>query len=127
MNNQKKTEPTITPASSIVRTRTDDFIARYANYSHIESSLWDSKILFGQTDQVLGNTVPIHSAVTLPWPQLKVLTYFLSLHLAAHENDNGRIKIPPGIIPLVAPDAVFRKLYEQFIAANPEAVQEEDK
>jgi hypothetical protein len=127
MNDQTKTEPTITPGAKIVRQRTADFIARYANYSHIESSLWDAKILFGQTDQTLGDTVPIHTALTLPWSQLKVLSYFLGVHLAAYEADNGRIKIPSGIVPLAPPNVAFRELYEKFIATNPEAAPEEEK
>jgi hypothetical protein len=128
MNNDKKTE-TQTPgqAAEIVRQRTDDFISRYANYSHIESSLWDSKIIFGQTDAPLGNTVPVHSAITVPWPQLKVLSYFLGIHLAAYEADNGRIKIPPGIVPPAPLGSVFRKLYDEFIAENPEAAPQDNK
>jgi hypothetical protein len=121
MNNQKKTDPPTIPDKEIVRQRTEDFVSRYANYSHIESSLWDSKILFGQTDQTLGNTVPVHTAMTFPWPQLKVLAYFLSVHLAAHEADNGRIKVLTGIIPEPSPTAIFRGMYEKFIAENPEA------
>jgi hypothetical protein len=127
MNNQTKTEPIITPAAEIVRQRSADFIERYANYAHLESSLWDSKILFGQTDQTLGNTVPVHTALTLPWPQLKVLSYFLSVHLAAYEADNGRIKIPSGIVPPAPPNSAFRGLYEKFIATNPESAPKEEK
>ena len=127
MNNQKKTEPAITSGADIVRQRTADFIARYANYSHIESSLWDGKILFGQTDQILGNTVPIHTAVTFPWPQLKVLAYFMSVHVAAYEADNGRIKIPPGIVPEASSNSAFREIYDEFIAENPEAAPKGEK
>jgi hypothetical protein len=123
MNNENKNEAII-PAA-IVRQRTADFVAHYANYSHIESSIWDAKILFGQTDQAMGNTVPINSAVTLPWPQLKVLSYFLSVHVLAYETDNGRIVIPQGIIPPPSPNATFKELYDKFIAANPEAAPKE--
>jgi hypothetical protein len=126
MNNKTKTEAAITPPAEIVRQRTADFIARYANYCHLESSLWDIRINFGQTDQSLGaNTVPINTAVTLPWPQLKVLSYFLRVHLAGYEADNGRIKIPPGIVPEPSPTAVFREIYDEFIATNPEAAPKE--
>ena len=40
---------------------------------------------------------------------------------------NGRIKIPLGIIPQADESEAFRKLYEQFIAANPEAAPKQDK
>jgi hypothetical protein len=128
MNNHKKIEPAVSvPAAEIVRQRTGDFVNRYANYSHIESSVWDSKIIFGQTDLPMGNTVPVHTAVTLPWPQLKVLSYFLSVHIAGYEADNGRIKVPSGIIPTLPPTSPFWKLYEEFMATNPEAGPKQDK
>jgi hypothetical protein len=60
----------------------------------------------------LENTVPINTAVTLPWPQAKVLACFLMVHLEGYEAVNGRIKIPTGIIPKVDEAAPFRKIFE---------------
>lgn len=121
---KKEPKPATDPNAPIVRQKTDDFISRYANYSYIESSLWDMKIHFGQTDQSLGDKViPVNAAITLPWAQVKVLSYFLQVHLKGYEADHGRIKIPVGIIPpaLLAP---FREMYEKFINENPEAAGE---
>jgi hypothetical protein len=122
-NHKKQTDA----SEGVVRQKADNFLSRYANYSYLETSLWDLKIQFGQVDPSLGNTVPIDTAVTLPWPQAKVLAYFLSVHLAAYEALNGRIKIPLGIIPQADESQAFRKLYEEFIAANPEAAPKQDK
>jgi uncharacterized protein DUF3467 len=127
MNNNKKPgmpekpEKPI-PASEIKRERTADFVSRYANYSHLESSVWDLKILFGEFDQsAKGAAVPVNASVTLPWAQVKVLAYFLRVHVTAYEADQGRIKIPAGIIPEVPETSAFADVYKEFIEKNPEA------
>jgi hypothetical protein len=110
---------------SINREKALDYVSRYANYSYLESSLWDLKIHFGQTDVELGNTVPINTKMTLSWPQVKVLHYFLSVHLSGYEAEHGRIKIPSGIIrtaPSSVPSAM--QIYEKFMEENPEAKPE---
>jgi len=114
----KKKQPT--PSPEIVRQRTPDFANRYANYSHLQGSLWDLRMAFGQAEGD-PKLVPIHTNITMPWPQAKVLAYFLQLHVAGYESDNGRIKIPAGIIPRVSEKSLFHNLYQQFIADNPEA------
>jgi len=121
----KKSGPELIAPERIVRKRDENFISRYANYSYLESSLWDLKMIFGEIDQSgEPNVVPITTALTLPWPQIKVLTYFLRLHLEAYEQEHGRIKIPPGIIlPPVPDNALVRKFYTEFVAENPEAAQ----
>lgn len=126
MNNKRPEKPV--PASEIKRERTPDFVARYANYSHLESSVWDLKVLFGEFDQSTnGATVPVNTSVTLPWAQVKVLAYFLRLHVAAYEADQGRIKIPAGIIPVVPETSVFADVYNEFIERNPEAAPPPEK
>lgn len=119
MPNHKKPSPAVPQP---VREKTADFVTRYANYSYLESTVWDLKIHFGQTDADRGSTVPINSQITLPWAQVKVMHYFLSLHLAGYEADNGRIRIPTGIIPQ-GPKGVpaAMKVFNDFVAANPEA------
>lgn len=128
-----------TKTSVIDYRQTDDFSTGYANNVYLEGSLWDLKLVFGQNDQHLGpNTVVQHTAITMPWAQIKVLTYFLNNHLAAHEITNSRIIIPPNVIPVVTGEAppkelvkdnpklpevlaAFKVSYDAFIAANPEA------
>ncbi|MGB2607143.1 MAG: hypothetical protein WBC78_26295, partial [Candidatus Sulfotelmatobacter sp.] len=68
--------------------------------------------------------------------QVKVFSYFLQLHLLAYEQENGRIRVAKNIVkPVLAPDKkttknfpeamekhrAIMKLYEDFMAANPEA------
>src|ERR1700680_2074736 len=97
--------------SAIDYRKTDDFAAGYANNVFLEGSLWDLKLVFGQNDQQIGqNAVVQHTAITIPWPQIKVLTYFLQNHLAAHEIANGRLIIPPNVIPPVVAGEVPREL-----------------
>jgi len=78
-----------------------------------------------------------HTAIALSWSQVKVLTYFLKGYLDAHEVQNGRIKISPGIVSPVseeipkdaanpieykkAVDAMVRH-YNEFVRENPEIV-----
>jgi hypothetical protein len=125
------------PASQITYQRADDFTDQYANNVFFEASLWDLKLLFGQLDQGLGqNFVVQHGSVTLPWPQAKVLAYFLQVNLTAHELRNGRIIIPPGLIPampkqvakefandpkVVETHKVVAEMQKAFFAQNPEA------
>lgn len=116
----------------IVFTKTDDFRSEYANNSLLQVSNWDLKIIFGELDQSKGpNDVIQKVAITLPWPQAKVLSYFLTLNLITHEAVNQREVIPSGIIPPLPKEAppgvtaeAFRKareFYDKFIAENPEA------
>jgi hypothetical protein len=104
----------------------------------METSTWDMKLIFGELDQSLGPQLVVqHTAITIPWTYVKILGYLLQLHLVQHENTNGRVLVPKGIItpiPTGKPKeldnvsdenfAVARKLYEEFISANPEAVPE---
>jgi hypothetical protein len=82
--------------------RDDDvFSVEYANNVQLESSAWDLKLTFGQLNQSEGNvTVDQHTEITLPWPQAKVLSYFLRAHLLAYEFENGEIVVPKSAIPI---------------------------
>jgi hypothetical protein len=115
--------------------RVDDFVSKYANNVHLELSSWDIKLNFGEIDQRQGpHVVMLHTAITLPWPYVKVLSYVLQQSLLGYESQAGRIKVPSGIIvPLpaekpreldITPEAfeAARELYENFLAINPEAV-----
>jgi hypothetical protein len=130
----EETKPKI---SNIDFHKADNFSTAYANHVSMEGSLWDLKLVFGQNDQQLGpNAVVQHTAITLPWAQIKVLTYFMKNHLAAHEIQNGRIVIPPNLVPVITGEipkesqserhmpeiiATFKANYDSFIAENPEA------
>jgi predicted RNA-binding protein len=94
-------------------------------------------VVFGQTDQKISPlTVIQHSAITLSWAEVKVLTFFLRAHLAGHEAQVGRVVILPDVVapvpsemPRGVPNATMwkkaydamNKLYEEFMRENPES------
>ncbi len=134
----KNEQMPLAPPTKIQFQRSEDFLELYANHTQLSSSLWDLRIIFGQTEPTVGEDgVLQHASVRLPWPQAKVLAYFLLFHIKGEELEHGRIVVAPGIIPEVpatAPKQLgdkspelakswneLRKLYEDFIGANPEA------
>ena len=137
-------QKTITQADSASSTkpidyrRREDFAEFYANNVLYQPSAWDLKLVFGELDQSLGENVVVQSCgITVPWRQVKVGIYFLQFHLTAYESAHGRVSVPKGVVREIptqppkevtdkSPDAEkswkqLRKLYEDFIAANPEA------
>lgn len=80
------------------KTNRDEVLSEYANNTFCEPSLWDLKVFFGQWYQS-ENSVDWHTAVTLPWPQIKLLIYFLRINLAIFEVQNGTVKIPEMAMP----------------------------
>jgi hypothetical protein len=142
MSPKKIETPSPTPIakSGIELSRVEDFSEAYANNVQLEPSLWDLKLVFGQNDQQVGpNAVVQHTAMTLPWAQVKVLIYALRLALIDQESRSGRVQLKRGLIaefPEQMPKAVrdsgevsdetwkaLRKLYEDLAAANPEIAQ----
>jgi hypothetical protein len=101
--------------------RSPDFDSLYANNFAFESSVWDLKLTFGELDQALG-VIDQHTAITIPWTGAKLLVYYLMTNVAAQEIINGKIQIPPAIIPAEPPpipedhkdDPVFHKVFEKF-------------
>ena len=80
--------------------RTEEFYSDYANNVFLENSVWDLKLVFGQLDQsVSPPAIEQRAAITIPWTQVKILSYLLSVHLVGFEIANGKIKIPEGLIP----------------------------
>jgi len=79
----------------------DEFEALYANNIQAESSFWDLKVIFGileQSDPQHPKVVQ-HTSVNLPWAQVKLMSYYLRAAVALHEAQNGKIPIPPSIMP----------------------------
>jgi hypothetical protein len=129
------------PSTLLTTSRSEDFANKYANHVQFELSVWDLKLVFGQLDQSLAqNAVVQHTAIALPWPQIKIMLYLLQINLAVHEQLNGRVHVPGGVIPdperIVAGAAQFRdsdseaikkimmECYEAFVKENPEAAGE---
>jgi len=103
----------------------------YANNIFYEASSWDLKLIFGQLDQREGKLKVVqHSAITLPWPMVKLMAYWLKGQAEAHELTNGKIHIPPPVVPAPlsltdeikksdpnaeAVIAIFNRLRDEFI------------
>jgi hypothetical protein len=77
-----------------------EFDSVYANNTRFEPSVWDLKILFGELMQHTGKeSVNWHTAVTVPWMQIKILDYYLRVNIAFHEIQNGAIRTHPNVTP----------------------------
>jgi hypothetical protein len=101
---------------------TEDFAEAYANNVRFEATVLDLKMVFGQSDQSSGKEiVEQHTAITLPWPLVKSLLYFLGLNLIGHESQNGAITIPPIHIP---PPIALPTEEDRKQLANPDALYE---
>lgn len=144
MNSKKSAEKhtnSKTPALDL--RREEDFTVKYASHVATEPSGWDLKVIFGRVDTSEGpNVVFQHSAVSLPWPTVKSLIYLLRGQLIAYEKLNGHVPFPIGGMnppPLSAPkefatlpkaaaihEAVL-KLWDEFMADNPEAFPEKQR
>ncbi len=112
----------------------DEVYEAYANSIIYEASSWDLKLVFGQLDQSEGEVKVVqHSAITVPWTQVKLMVYWLRGQIEAHELANGKIHIPPPIIPQPLPPlteeikksdpnaeavyAIFNRLRDEFISS----------
>lgn len=135
----KKTDSK-TPAPDL--RREEDFTVKYANHASAEPCGWDLKLLFGRVDNSAGpNVVLQHTAISLPWPTVKALIYVLRLQLTAYEKNNGHVPFPVGgltPIPRSIPEEFSKapnakaiheavlKLYDEFVADNPEGFPQEE-
>jgi len=80
--------------------RQNKFKTVYANNFHFEPSAWDLKIVLGQLEQHTGAPiVDWHTAVTLPWLQVKLVAYYLRIQAAWQELQNGPLKAPAYVMP----------------------------
>lgn len=80
--------------------RTFEFDTVYANNAHFEASVWDLKVIFGQLEQHTGQSfVDWHTAVTMPWLQAKIWSYYLLAQVLFHEAQNGALTIPARVMP----------------------------
>ncbi len=91
-----------TPTTKIKRI--EDFLSYYANNIQFEQTAFDLKVIFGELDQS-GSEICIeqHSSVTIPWAQAKLLIYYLLGNVAAHELENGKIRIRSDLVPAPIP------------------------
>ena len=98
----KHKEPTSTPKQAILAPtqREEIFRAEYANNIRLEPTVYDLKVIFGETDLSSGaEIVKQHTAITIPWALVKVGLYLLEVNLEVHEFLNGKVIVPPSQIP----------------------------
>jgi hypothetical protein len=108
--------PTPTDKPPLVYESAEEFYEAYANNVYFEASAWDLKLIFGQLDQSGGKVKIVqHSAITLPWTQVKLLSYWFRGQVEAHEHINGKIDMPPVILPPEVP------LTEEIKKSDPNA------
>jgi hypothetical protein len=88
----KKAEP------DLELTRTEEFESLFANSVRFESTLWDLKLMFGHVDLAAKQIVQ-HTAINIPWPQVKIATYFMLVNLVVHQSLNGNVFIPDFVMP----------------------------
>lgn len=106
--------------------RVEDFIEAYANNVRFEPTVYDLKIVFGETDLSSGTEITrLHTSITLPWALVKLALFFLEVNVKAHEITNGKIAIPPNQIPPLPPspppnDATAEKVHEAVIKIREE-------
>ncbi len=95
---EEQSKPQSQPA---VETRkVEDFTSLYANSIRYESSVWDLKLLFGELDQLTGKeVVELHTSVSIPWMQVKLMVEMLRLNVDAYELEFGKIAVPLRVIP----------------------------
>jgi hypothetical protein len=124
---------TVPPAVQVEFKRDEKaFSTSYANSVVVESNAFDLKLIFGLYDH-RNPAKPIieqFSSMNISWPEVKLLIFWMQLHLVSYENDNGKVKIPANAIPPELPPIpeqfdnpkgrevfeVMRKMRAEFLA-----------
>jgi hypothetical protein len=73
--------------------------------SDLEQSAWDLRLFFGQLlPQKAGgpSEADWHTDITIPWTQAKLMHFYLGVNLALYEAENGKISLPPAVLPPLA-------------------------
>jgi len=104
----------------------------YANQLQFEVSPLDLMIQFGKL--VAKGAVEWHTSVTLPWPQVKMLAFFLHANVIIHETTNGPVRIPTTMLPSPYPplsdmetNPVSKKLFDTIKAMRDELIEEQKR
>jgi hypothetical protein len=88
----KQTEP------DLALTRSEEFENLFANNVRFESTLWDLRLMFGQVDLAAKQIVQ-HTAINIPWPQVKIASYLMLVNLVVQQALNGNVFLPPFVMP----------------------------
>jgi hypothetical protein len=93
--------PNATTERSIEFRRSEDITSGYANNFQLEPNPFDLKIIFGTLNYSESQKVIIDqfSSVNISWSEIKLLIYFLRIHLVQYEANNGKVKIHDAVMP----------------------------
>jgi len=127
--------PAISTSVKKVEFKRDEetFSSGYANSIVVESNAFDMKLIFGLYDHrdPLKPTIEQFSSMNIPWSEVKLLIYWMQLHLTGYETENGKVKIPISAMPPELPAGpqppfdtpkgreafeMMRKIRAQFVA-----------
>jgi hypothetical protein len=84
--------------TELVQAEEEELTSEYANNLFFAPNVLDLKILFGELSPVKP-AVDWHTSMTLPWPQAKLMAYYLAINIAAHELREGPIRISASMLP----------------------------
>jgi hypothetical protein len=80
--------------------KSEEVYVTYANNILLQASVWDLAFMFGLLNQDVTPIETVRNAeVRIPWTQAKLLVYFLKGQILWHELQNGKIHIPPAVMP----------------------------
>jgi hypothetical protein len=130
--NSNETTPPVAGSPPVPAFHTEDFRSKYANNARFEATVYDLKIVFGESDLATGSEIiRQHTAITIPWALVRVMQFWLQLNFGVTEVTVGKVAIPANQIPpppqsqppeiASQPDAqkakdIYLKLREEFIA-----------
>lgn len=63
---------------------TEELTSDYANNTFLQPTIWDLKVLFGELT-AQGKGIEWHTAITIPWAQAKLFSYYLQLNIESYE------------------------------------------
>lgn len=112
-----KNNPEVTSQEVVIRH--ESYETLYANNVQFFPSEWDLMLMFGELDPQEGKTV-MHTGMSIPWLQAKLMMYYLVLHVGLFELTHQKITIPPSLIPAepeppsgdLKDDPIAQKVYE---------------
>lgn len=81
----------------------ENFESWYSNNAQFFPSEWDLKIVFGEIEPQNDGTIDVlqHTAIVQSWLQVKLMHYWLTLHLGIYEIAHGTIQVPISVLPPV--------------------------
>ena len=100
---------------------TEDFETRYSNNVKFESTVYDLKLVFGESDlSGPAEVIRQHTGITIPWPLAKLMAYYLTANVLMQEAAIGII-VPSQVHPPELPPP------PKDLAGNPRIMEARSK